>query len=126
MSLLDWLTLARIGLLYDLVGAIILVWGFISQGKQEFQEEVSFFGPNEPKTAVSTKLDSVVGLSFILGGFLAQLIGSDDDVAAVFSSCPGGAIFALTVLLVGGGGYLVLRKFLFSHYLLYIKDKTTH
>jgi hypothetical protein len=120
MSLLEWFTLSRTGLLYDAGGAIILVWGFISQGKQAYQEAVSFYGPDEPKTVVATKLDSIVGLSFIVVGFFGQLLGSDNDIAAVFSSCRG-ATFALLFLVIIGIGYLVLRKLAFAHYLRYIK-----
>jgi hypothetical protein len=120
MLSIDWFILSRIGLLYDAGGAIILVWGFMSQGKQAYREAISFYGPDEPKTVVETKVDSIVGLSFIVVGFLGQLLGSDNDIAEVFSHW-GGATFALIFLVIGGVGYLVFRKLLFKHYLRHIK-----
>jgi hypothetical protein len=121
MQMLDWFTIGRIGLLYDLFGALILVWGYARQGKKEFQDAVAFFGPNEPIQAVATKCDSIVGLAFIMLGFLGQLAGTDSCVTAIFSSCHWCAITTLTILMIGGGGYLLLRKSIFGLYLLRLK-----
>ncbi len=66
MHSFDWFTIGRIGLLYDLTGALILVWGYVLQGKTEFQQATAFFGPHEPIQPVTTKFDSIVGLTFIM------------------------------------------------------------
>ncbi|PTR07104.1 hypothetical protein C8R32_10860 [Nitrosospira sp. Nsp5] len=120
MQALDWFTIGRVGLLYDLFGALILVWGYMLQGKKEFQEAIAFPGPDVPIQPVTTKFDSIVGLTFIMLGFSGQLAGTDSDAEAVFSSCRGCAISALIVLIVGGGSYLLFRKILFAHYIAYI------
>lgn len=121
MELIDWFNLSRVGLLYDAVGAFILAWGYITQGKKEFEAEVAFYGPNEPTITIATKFDSIVGLTLIIMGFIAQLIGSDPVIATVFSSCAGYALISITGLFVGGSGYLALRKSLFKYYWQLIK-----
>jgi hypothetical protein len=123
MSSLEWYTIGRVGLLYDLFGALILVWGFVLQGKKEFEEAVAFYGTDEPLTPIATKIDSIVGLSFIVLGFLGQLAGTDSYAAAVFSSYRGCVIFALIFLIGGGIGYLIFRKAVFAGYLLRIKNR---
>jgi len=120
MNSLDWYTLGRVGLLYDFFGALILVWGYVLQGKKEFEEAVSHYGPDVPLAPVTSKFDSIVGFGFIGLGFLAQLAGTDDCASAAFSSCRGCAISALIVLIMGGGSYLLFRKILFARYILYI------
>jgi hypothetical protein len=121
MQLLDWFTIGRVGLLYDLFGALILVWGYTRQGKKEFQEAIAFGGPDEPIQAVTIKCDSIVGLTFIMLGFSGQLAGTDSCATAIFSSCRWCVITALTILMIGGGGYLLFRKTVFALYLLHLK-----
>jgi len=121
MFSLDWYTIGRVGLLYDLFGALILGWGYVLQGKKEFKEAVSFYGPDVPLAPVASKFDAIVGLSFIGLGFLGQLAGTDNCVTAIFSSCRWCAIAALTILMIGGGGYLLFRKTVFTLYLLHLK-----
>ncbi|WON74201.1 hypothetical protein [Nitrosospira sp. Is2] len=121
MQSLDWFTIGRVGLLYDLIGALILVWGYTRQGKKEFQEAIAFGGPEVPIQAVTTKCDSITGLTFIILGFSGQLAGTDSCAIAIFSSCRWCAITALAVLLMGGGGYLLFRKAVFARYLLHLK-----
>ena len=124
MQSLDWFTIGRVALLYDLVGALILGWGYVLQGKKEFKAAVSFYGPSTPLVPVAIKFDSIVGLSFIAIGFIGQLAATDNDAAAEFSSCSGYPVSALIVLVVGGGTYLLFRKVLFAFYILHLdKEK---
>lgn len=120
MSSLDWYTISRVGLLYDLVGAFILGWGYVLQGKKEFKEAISFYGPDVPFAPVASKIDAIVGLSFIVLGFFGQLAGTDSYAEAAFSSCRGCVLGALIVLVVGGGSYLLFRNLLFARYILYL------
>ncbi|SEG17413.1 hypothetical protein SAMN05216403_14121 [Nitrosospira multiformis ATCC 25196] len=95
MLSLDWFTLARVALLYDLLGALILVWGFASQGEQEYSEADAFYKEDDLKKVVATKVDSIVGLSFIVMGFFGQLVGSDNAVSTAFLSSQVYVMFAL-------------------------------
>lgn len=123
MQSLDWFTIGRVALLYDLVGAFILAWGYVLQGKKDFKAAVSFYGPSTPLVPVATKFDSIVGLSFIALGFLGQPAGTDSDTVAEFSSCRVYPISTLIVLVVGGGGYLLFRKVLFSLYIVHLNKE---
>lgn len=120
MELLNWFTIGRLGLLYDLMGAFILLWGFVSQGKSEFIEADSFYRDGEVVKSITTKWDSVIGLIFISVGFSAQLASTEPSWVAAFSSCGCCAVVGLTILIVIGGSYLLLRKMLFARYIVYI------
>ena len=114
--LVDWFTLSRIGLLYDLFGALILVWGYVFQGKKEFLEAISHYGPDEPLVAILTKLDSIMGLSLIVVGFLAQLLATIQSTSTAFSSCCTCIIFELIFLVSASVTYLVFRKVASRYY----------
>jgi hypothetical protein len=94
---MEWFNLPRVGLLYDVVGAVILVYGHLTSGRTEFAEADLFWGSDvKIKGIITAKIDSIVGVSFLCLGFLWQLVGTDSALSHSFTSC-----FACVALVLG-------------------------
>lgn len=107
---MEWLTLPRIGLLFDITGALILVYSHLTSGRSAFAEADLFWGANVKMKAIATaKVDSVVGVALICVGFLGQLLGSDTSMANAFASSSVAVPAALALLVVLSLAYLVFR-----------------
>jgi len=96
---MTWFNLARIGLIYDIAGAIALAWGFLVIGPREFQQAKLFWqeDPGTEKLAYA-KVDSIFGVVLIVLGFIGQLLGSDNGINDYFMYA--GKIFPIAALLV--------------------------
>ena len=73
--LLDFLTLPRVGLLYDIVGAFILAWEALYRPPEIIRHESSIFwrAGLTARTEIKTTIDTQVGFSFLALGFIFQL-----------------------------------------------------
>lgn len=107
-SWVGWLSLSRIGLLYDIFGVVVLALGFLLIGPKDFRNaNLAFPGKSEMEKLGYAKVDAYFGVFLIVLGFCGQLLGSDDYVNTVFRNI--GAIGPIILIIVLG---LVLTAFL--------------
>lgn len=105
---IGWLSLSRIGLLYDIVGVVVLALGFLLIGPKDFRDaNLAFPGKSEMEKLGYAKVDAYFGVSLIVLGFLGQLLGTDNCVNTVFRNI--GAIGPIILMILLG---LVLITFL--------------
>lgn len=115
---MEWFTLARVGLLYDIAGAFIFVVGYIAAGRVAYLE-ANLFYRDEPETKkiIAAKWDSWVGLALLVLGFVGQLIGSDTRLSAWFDQSETWRTASLIALLGVTAGYLAIRpRLIQTHY----------
>jgi len=112
--MLEWLKLSRIGLMYDITGACIVVFSQLRIGARELKEAELFWRSHiDERNLRLARNDSVWGFSLLLIGFLLQLLGSDQKLHPL-DSCAMFLLGVALVLLIGG--YCVMRARVFSDY----------
>ena len=81
----EWLSLSRIGLLYDIFGAVALAWGFLIIGPRDFrQATLNWRAKPEVEKLGYAKVDACFGVTLIALGFFGQLLGTDDRINQAF------------------------------------------
>lgn len=107
---LAWFTLSRIGLIYDIAGAIILVSSNLRSGKKELKEAELFSRDKiNIRKIVFEKIDTVFAIFIIALGFLGQLVGSDHAISQRFNSSCTGPITSLVILSVFIAAFFIFR-----------------
>ena len=107
---MEWLTLSRVGLLYDIVGVLILGYGALSSGKTEFSEVNLQWGVDvKTKAIVTAKLDSIVGITLLCIGFICQLLATDPRIVDAFSSRTVYGFIGFAVPFLATAAYLAFR-----------------
>lgn len=80
-------SLAQVGLLYDIFGAFVLAWGFLFIGSKDFRNATRMWrGEPELEKLGFAKVDAWFGVLLIALGFLGQLLGSVGPVDVWFSA----------------------------------------
>jgi hypothetical protein len=121
---MEWLTLPRLGLLFDIAGAFILVVSYVAAGRAAFLDATTFYREKaEIRKIISAKCDSAVGLALIVAGFLGQLIGSDTRLSAKFEECGWCRSTTLAILIGMSVGYLAIRPWLFQRYFSWLTNE---
>ena len=127
---IKWFNLNRIGLIYDIIGAFLIVYSQLRIGSRDIREADLFWSDkiNERNLKLA-KNDSIFGFSLILIGFLLQLLGSDQFIANQFY-CLGilGPIASAALLIVVNILYSVKRTRIFSEFYESVKgeDRKKH
>lgn len=123
--ILEWLRLNRIGLIYDIVGAFLVVYSQLIIGARDIKEADLFWRDKINRRNLKlAKYDSIFGFSILLIGFLLQLLGSDQFIAKQFY-CLGilGPIASAALLIIAIILYCVMRTRIFSEYYESIKEE---
>ncbi len=109
-SWMGWLSLPRIGLLYDIFGVVVLALGLLLIGPRDFRNaNLAFPGKSEIEKLGYAKVDAYFGVSLIVLGFFGQLLGSDDCINAIFRNTGTTGPIVLIILL----GLVLVAFFLF-------------
>jgi len=128
--IIKWFNLNRIGLIYDIIGAFLVVYSQVRIGSRDIKEaDLVWRDEINRRNLKLAKHDSISGFSLLLIGFLLQLLGSDQFIANQFY-CLGilGPIASAALLIIAIILYSVKRTRIFSEFYESIKgeDRKKH
>ncbi len=115
--MLEWLTFQRVGLMFDIAGALTLALGLAARRVQQTALENSKFYREAPedRRAATEQADAIVGLALLVSGFALQM-AEPSARGTVFSAT---ALLVLAVFLAVYAGSL--RRRLIARRLLAIR-----
>jgi hypothetical protein len=107
----EWMNLNTLGLIYNIAGAMVLAYSGIAISKRDLEDADLFYsGDVKMRSLVFAKIDSILGASLLVLGFLGQLLGSSQAIAPRFAGQYAPRCFWGLVLLVGLMTIYVLRR----------------
>lgn len=107
-----WFTLVRIGLLYDIVGALVLVFTHLIVGSHKIRTAKKFYRDKiNISSMVFTQMDTLYGLLLLCTGFIFQILGQDNQMVVQFSNSKLNLPHVVPALLIVSViVYLIVRK----------------
>ena len=107
-----WFSLVRIGLLYDIFGALVLVFTHVIVGSKRIREATLFWRDQiRIRNMIFTQMDTIFGLILICIGFILQILGQDSWMIVQFTNSKLHLPYVVPILLGASVMiYLIIRK----------------